>query len=116
MGYKPWKNSRDGTSLWDLHQACTRMMRANYWGDGIPHTRDGTPAEVYDTVGIQVPEPGSGLSIEAAWRADGAVCVRKVRIQEITTLEALVQSCPARLQEHVGPECTERARCSWGHS
>jgi ADYC domain len=109
MGYKPWK-IRDGTSLWDFHQACTRMLRADYCGDGTPHTRDGTPVDVYDTVGIQLPEPGSGLSFEAAWRADGAVCVRKVRIPEITTLEALVQSCPARLRNRVGPECTkERA-------
>lgn len=32
---------------------------------------------------------------------------RKVRIPEITALEALVQSCPARLRNHVGPGCTE---------
>jgi hypothetical protein len=40
--------------------------------------------DVYDTVGIQSPQLASGLSFEAAWRADGAVCVRKVRIPEIT--------------------------------
>ena len=107
QGYKPWKTRADGTPLWDLHQACTRMLRADYCGDGTPHTRDGTPVDVYDTVGIQSPQPGSELSFEAGWRADGAICVRKVRIPEITTLEALVQSCPARLQKHVGPECTE---------
>jgi ADYC domain len=94
-----------GTPLWDLHQACTRMLRADYCGDGTPHTRDGTPVEIYDTVGIQLPEAGSKLSFEAAWRADGAVC--KVRIPEITTLDALVQSCPARLRSNVGPDCTE---------
>jgi hypothetical protein len=70
--------------------------------------------EVYDTVGIQSPEPGSALSFEAAWRADGAVCVRKVRIPEIITVEALVQSCPARLREHVGPECTEERALQLG--
>jgi ADYC domain len=106
MGYKPWQ-SHDGTSLWELHQACTRMLRADYCGDGTPHTRDGTRVEVYDTVGIQSPEPGSGLSFEAAWRADGAVCVHKVRIPEITTLDAVVENCPARLRNHVGPECSE---------
>jgi hypothetical protein len=113
MGYKPWK-SREGTSLWDLHQACTRMLRADYCGDGTPHTREGTPVDVYDTVGIQSPQLASGLSFEAAWRADGAVCVRKVRIPEITTLEALVQSCPARLRNHVGPECTEERALQLG--
>lgn len=113
MGYKPWK-SRDGTSLWDLHQACTRMLRADYCGDGAPHTRDGTQVELYDTVGIQSREPGSGLRFEAGWRADGAVCVRKVRIPEITTLDAVVQSCPARLRERVGPECTEERALQLG--
>jgi ADYC domain-containing protein len=114
MGYKPWKNSNDGTSLWGLHQACTRMLRADYCGDGTPHTRDGTLVDIYDTVGIQSPQPESGLSFEAAWRADGAVCVRKVRIPEITTLEALVQSCPARLRNYVGPECTEERALQLG--
>lgn len=114
MGYKPWKNSRDGNSLWDLHQACTRMLRADYCGDGTPHTRDGTPVEVYDTVSIQLPEPASGLSFEAAWRGDGAVCVRKVRIPEIITRDALMQSCPARLQSRIGAECTEERALQLG--
>jgi hypothetical protein len=94
LGYKPWKNSRDGVSLWELHQACTRMLRADYCGDGTPHTRDGTRVEVYDTMGIQSPEPDSGLSFEAGWRADGAVCVRKVRIAEITSLESAGAGVP----------------------
>jgi hypothetical protein len=113
LGYKPWKDSHDGISLWDLHQACTRMLRADYCGDGTPHTRDGTRVEVYDTIGIQSPEPESGLSFEAAWRPDGAICVRKVRIPEIITLDVLVQSCP-RLREHVGPECTEERALQLG--
>jgi hypothetical protein len=50
-------------------------------------------------------EPESGLSFEAAWNADGALCARK--IPEITTLKVLVQACRARLRNHVEPYCTE---------
>jgi len=46
-GYKPWKVV-NGQSLWAYHQACTRMMRADYCGDGRPHTREGTPIYIDD--------------------------------------------------------------------
>jgi hypothetical protein len=108
MGYKFWKTSEDGTPLWDVYQACTRMLRADYCGDGRPHTRDGTLVNVYDTLGIQSPQAQSELTFEAAWTAGGAVCVRKVRIPEVTTLDALVESCPARLRGHVGTVCSEQ--------
>ena len=40
-GYKPWKTAADGRPMWDYHQACTRLIRADYCGDGRTHTRDG---------------------------------------------------------------------------
>jgi hypothetical protein len=47
MGYKPWR--KVGTdSLWEYHQACVRVIRADYGGDGISHTRDG-PGSTYST-------------------------------------------------------------------
>lgn len=106
MGYKPWKTRADGVSLWDLHQACTRMLRADYCGDGVPHTRDGTPVEVFDTLGIQAPDPASGLSFEAAWGPEGAICIRRPRIPELMTLDALLAAC-ARLRERLGDDCRE---------
>jgi hypothetical protein len=30
FGYRPWAEA-DGRSLWDHHQACLRMMRAELW-------------------------------------------------------------------------------------
>ncbi len=46
MGYKPWQTAADGTALWAYHQACTRMVRADYCGDGAAHTREGTRIDV----------------------------------------------------------------------
>ena len=33
FGYKPWKVVRGGVSLADYHQACIRMVRADYCGN-----------------------------------------------------------------------------------
>ena len=108
-GYKPWKTTAEGTSLWPYHQACTRMMRADYCGDGTPHTRNGTLINVGDRLGINPFDPEPPLTFEAAWGVDGAVCVRHVRIPELVSLEDLVQACPDRLAGKVGDACTEQA-------
>ncbi|WP_395813907.1 ADYC domain-containing protein [Archangium minus] len=50
-GYKPWA-SRDGQSMADLHQACTRMARADYCGDGRSHTHENTAIDMYDRLGV----------------------------------------------------------------
>lgn len=47
FGYKPWKTV-NGQSLQEYHQACVRMVRADYCGDGTPHTKDGTRINIYD--------------------------------------------------------------------
>lgn len=106
-GYKPWKVLADGTSLWAHHQACVRMMRADYCGDGTGFTRDGTRIDLYDRIGIQKDEPGPGMRFEAGWGADGATCVARPRIPANVTLDELVQRCPAKLAGRVGPACTE---------
>ena len=48
-------------------------MRADYCGNGKPHTRDGTRIELWDREGIQVDTSEPGLTFEAAWNEDGAV-------------------------------------------
>jgi hypothetical protein len=96
MGYKPWKTSKDGKSLWSFHQACTRLIRADYCGDGKAHTRNGTHVDVFDLLGIQLDEPREGMKFEAAWNADGATCVNKVRIPEIYSLDKLRKDCPMK--------------------
>lgn len=107
LGYKPWRRLPDGTSLWDHHQACVRMLRADYCGDGTSFTRDGMLIDLYDRLGIQQDEPGPGMRFEAGWGKDGATCVARPRIPENVTLDGLVGRCPARLAGRVGEACTE---------
>jgi ADYC domain len=106
-GYKPWRSAANGESLWDYHQACVRMVRADYGGDGIGHTRDDTPIDVFDRLDLLQPatDPGK-LSFEAAWGVDGAVCVRKPRIAEIVSLVRLEEKYP-HLRGHTGEICRE---------
>jgi hypothetical protein len=107
FGYKPWRRLPDGTTLRDHHQACVRMMRADYCGDGRSFTRDGTLIDLYDRLGIQKDEPAPGMRFEAGWAKDGAVCIARVRIPENATLEALERLCPARLAGRTGAACSE---------
>jgi hypothetical protein len=62
----------------DLHQACTRMVRADYDGDGTAHTSDGVAIDVFDAYNIQTPELSSGTD-EAMWSPYGAVCLSNTR-------------------------------------
>ena len=84
------------------------MVRADYCGDGLSATRDGTPIDLYDVAGIQKPEPVSSMKFEAAWGIHGAVCVRHTRIPDVLTIEQLVARCP-RLANRVGDSCGEDA-------
>jgi hypothetical protein len=109
FGYKPWRDAA-GESLWDYHQACVRMVRADYAGDGVGHTRDGTFIDISDRLGIQQPgadPPGRVLGFEAAWGADGAVCVRHTRIPELLSTEELAERSP-HLAARIGPDCSDK--------
>jgi hypothetical protein len=70
-GYKPRKQLTAGDGslvpLQPLHLACTRAARADYCGDGIPHTREGTLIDLFDEHGLNVLEGLPGLVAEAAF-------------------------------------------------
>ncbi len=68
-------------SLADYHEACTRMIRADYCGDGTSFTKDGTLIDMGDGVGVQSFETVSrpSFAFEAVWGPNGATCVSKTR-------------------------------------
>ncbi|MDD5308313.1 MAG: ADYC domain-containing protein [Deltaproteobacteria bacterium] len=100
-GYMPWKTARvcsrghghdcEWTSLEALHQACTRMLRADFCGDGTPYTVDDTLVNLYDGLGIRY--DSEDWPVEAEWDADGAICAVRERIAD------MVPACMADLVE-----------------
>ncbi|HEX8704341.1 MAG TPA: ADYC domain-containing protein [Myxococcaceae bacterium] len=71
FGYAPWR-TKNGTSLADHHQACTRMVRADFCGDGTSYTSDGKWVNLYDSLNVQTDT--ESWSKEAAWNGEGASC------------------------------------------
>jgi hypothetical protein len=106
FGYRPWATGPDGRPMRDLYNACIRMVRADYGGDGVGTTRNGMPIDLYDDGKIQEPDRMAGHDFEAGWDAAGAVCVRHVRVKEHTSLAELERKHP-RLRGRTGAICTE---------
>jgi hypothetical protein len=96
FGYHPWRTTADARPLRAYFDACTRLMRADYCGDGRPWTRTGTSVDVWDDLGMQKSETGDDArySFEAGWSPAGAVCVARTRIPENITLDKLKEYCP----------------------
>ncbi|WNG41617.1 hypothetical protein F0U61_54015 [Archangium violaceum] len=115
-GYKPWAR-RNGLSLAELHQACTRMARADYCGNGKSHTREGTVIDIYDGLGVlsRTTEASPGweparASFEAAWAPDGATCLSRTRNGQ--ALEKLLEECPGRFRVDASVELGQGDRCT----
>lgn len=78
LGYKPWDES--GLPMADMHQSCTRMLRADYCGTGEPSTSDGWQINVWDAYGVQASDANLiDFRFDAEWGPDGAVCLREAR-------------------------------------
>jgi hypothetical protein len=99
-GYKPWEQ-REGRSLRELHQACTRMARADYCGNGKSYTQDDVIIDIYDALGISARTRVSSTewqveraSFEAAWVSEGAACLGQLR--DGRELETIHAECPGR--------------------
>lgn len=70
-GYRPWA-SLNGVSLAPYHQSCTRLVRADYCGDGKSYTQAGNRINLYDSLGIQ--RDTENWVFEAEWDEGGARC------------------------------------------
>jgi len=106
FGYKPWAKGPGDVPLAPYYQACVRLVRADYCGDGVGHTRDGTPIDIFDRIGIQRDEIAPGITFEAGWGPDGAICVRHTRLRDVLDEGALAAQCP-RLAGSMGATCDE---------
>jgi hypothetical protein len=109
-GYKPWGTVTEQAptgggshqvSLAPLHQACTRMVRADYCGDGVSHTQNGTTINVWDNFGIQTRD-ATNFSFEANWTVSGAANVAKPRLNDAATAAYVQQHCPNRWAPNMG--------------
>jgi len=102
FGYKPWQsitecrnvNDCQMLSLAPFHQACTRMLRADYCGDGTPHTLNGTLINIWDNFDVQSPD-NPGWALEAEWAQDGAGCVVHTRLGDTAASDYIAANCPS---------------------
>jgi hypothetical protein len=109
-GFRYWDARGARPDLTTTYQACVRMIRADYCGDGVPATRAGMVVDIWDVARIKHAPPSTGRSFEAGWTPKGAVCVHHTRVADIEQLPQLLRRCP-RLAAESGPHCTEeRAR------
>jgi hypothetical protein len=97
-GYRPWLTGYGDVVA--AHWTCTRAARADYCGNGTPHTRDGTTINVWDNLAGSGPIQSHGTTpmgmlFEAGWDTGGAVCFSHARWLLDGPLIALI--CPGRL-------------------
>ena len=105
-GYHP-DGTHGGTPLADHHQACTRLVRADYCGNGEHHTENGTLIDVADSLGIQSHD--TSWPIEAAWGSSGALCLNAPRKTYWSRSAALSEcsslpSCDANANSNLGDD------------
>jgi hypothetical protein len=114
IGYKPWKSTVECSApgvchsipLSYHHQACTRMLRADYCGNGMPTTRDGTLVDIADSIGMESSEAPASWVFEAEWGAEGAACMKNTRWQKMPagTGDYVNQN----VRQYVNAHCPER--------
>lgn len=96
-GYNPFRRGPNGADLAPYYQACQHMVRADYDGRGVAHTRNGTQIDMADVAGVQAHDldPAPGWRFEAGWGPDGAVCVARTRWENLLPTKVLLESRPS---------------------
>lgn len=127
-GWPEWETKTESNgsttkvrNLDDYHDACIPMIRADYCGNGVTHTFDGTSIDIYDHLqgGQQMvtsTNGSDGYYREAYWEGDGAHCINKTRWMpsSLTTLAQnqslanpdwlyIYNNCPRRFATEVRP-------------
>jgi ADYC domain len=121
FGYHPWQardlvshqNDAPVPAYLDLYNACIRMVRADYGGDGTGTTMNGMLIDLYDDHDIQAPDGDHRMEFEAGWTQDGAVCVNHPRVKQNIALGDIAARWP-RLAGSNGASCTEKSARSLG--
>lgn len=72
-GYPPWVSSYGGRTGLQQLQAASRVVRADYCGDGVTHTADGTPLQVRDRFFTAFDDAVEAS--ESVWGSNGSACV-----------------------------------------
>ncbi len=115
-GYRIWASAQQCTgsgkskkcttvSLKDHHQACTRMMRADYCGDGKSYTVNGTVLDIFDYLQPPVQLQEEKWQMEARWTPTGANCLTERRHEEIK-----FPGCKGRKLKECEPYCASGER------
>jgi hypothetical protein len=89
LGFKPWSTVRQ-SSLEPYHQACTRLIRADYCGNGVSYTVPGTMIDIGDDLHIRTFD--REWAGEAEWSPDGAVCLS---LEKQSALQTSLRGTPA---------------------
>jgi hypothetical protein len=95
-GYRPWVTGHGNLMI--THWTCTRLARADYCGDGVPHTMNGTQINLWDNLSPPIRAQGTtpaGMTFEAAWGQNGAICLSHARWNLNGSVVAA--ACPNRL-------------------
>lgn len=104
-GYRPWE-VKNGVPLEQHHQACTRMARADYCGNGTSYTVEGTKVDIYDVVPVLTRNPSLLSLFESSWTPDGAYCIARERWLSLTGL--LPPNCTANFELAIEPSPVDR--------
>lgn len=101
-GYRPWQRVGH-RSLEEHHEACVRLLRADFCGTSVSHTVDGALVNIYDALGIQLDT--EAWMPEAEWGDDGARCISPLAttadIANVPCLDELIDDdCATAFHHH----------------